>query len=83
MNQEHLTQMVGTPRSRVSHFMTKFKKLGFIDYADGLTVHSVLLSVVLHDWSASEPQFMSDAFSNTLLSTQIGMCCFAQRRVLY
>jgi len=49
MNQEHLAQMVGTTRSRVSHFMTKFKKLGFIDYANGLTVHSGLLSVVLND----------------------------------
>jgi CRP/FNR family transcriptional regulator, cyclic AMP receptor protein len=49
INQEHLAQMVGTTRSRVSHFMMKFKKLGFIDYSNGLTVHSGLLSVVLHD----------------------------------
>jgi CRP/FNR family cyclic AMP-dependent transcriptional regulator len=49
INQEHLAQMVGTTRSRVSHFMTKFKKLGFIDYNNGLTVHSGLLSIVLHD----------------------------------
>jgi hypothetical protein len=35
--------------SRVSHFMKKFRKLGFIDYANGLTVHSGLLNVVLHD----------------------------------
>src|SRR5487761_1022080 len=49
INQEHLAQMVGTTRSRVSHFMMKFKRLGFIDYANGLTVHSGLLSVVLHD----------------------------------
>jgi hypothetical protein len=44
--------MVGTTRSRVSHFMNKFKKLGFVDYkslAGGLTVNSSLLSVVLHD----------------------------------
>jgi len=43
--------MVGTTRSRVSHFMNKFRKLGFIQYGDddGLTVHSGLLSVVLHD----------------------------------
>jgi hypothetical protein len=43
--------MVGTIRSRISHFMNKFRKLGFIDYGDngGLTVHSGLLSVVLHD----------------------------------
>jgi CRP/FNR family transcriptional regulator, cyclic AMP receptor protein len=50
INQENLAQMVGTTRSRVSHFMNKFKKLGFVDYnGGGLTVHSGLLSVVLHD----------------------------------
>jgi CRP/FNR family cyclic AMP-dependent transcriptional regulator len=50
INQENLAQMVGTTRSRVSHFMNKFRKLGFIDYNGeaGLTVHSGLLSVVLH-----------------------------------
>jgi CRP-like cAMP-binding protein len=51
INQEHLSQMVGTTRSRVSHFMNKFKNLGFIDYKNSgeLTVHNGLLSVVLHD----------------------------------
>ena len=51
INQETLAQMVGTTRSRVSHFMNKFKKMGFVDYNDsgGLKVHSGLLSVVLHD----------------------------------
>ena len=52
VNQEHLAQMVGTTRSRVSHFMNKFKKLGFVDYygpSRGLTVHSGLLSVILHE----------------------------------
>jgi CRP/FNR family transcriptional regulator, cyclic AMP receptor protein len=51
ISQDSLAQMVGTTRSRVSHFMNKFRKLGFIDYSDndGLTVHSGLLSVVLHD----------------------------------
>lgn len=49
INQEYLAQLVGTTRSRVSHLMMKFKKLGFIDYANGLTVNSGLLSVVLHD----------------------------------
>ena len=51
INQENLAQMVGTTRSRISHFMNKFRKLGFIDYdgESGLTVHSGLLSVVLHD----------------------------------
>jgi CRP/FNR family cyclic AMP-dependent transcriptional regulator len=51
VSQDSLAQMVGTTRSRVSHFMNKFRKLGFIDYSDGngLTVHSGLLNVVLHD----------------------------------
>jgi len=50
VNQDTLAQMVGTTRSRISHFMNKFRKLGFIDYDDsGLTVHSGLLSIVLHE----------------------------------
>jgi CRP-like cAMP-binding protein len=50
VNQDTLAQMVGTTRARVSHFMNKFRKLGFVDYdASGLTVHSGLLSVVLHE----------------------------------
>jgi CRP/FNR family cyclic AMP-dependent transcriptional regulator len=50
VNQEHLAQMVGTTRSRVSHFMNKFRELGFIDYTgDKLTVNSGLLGMVLHD----------------------------------
>jgi len=51
VSQDNLAQMVGTTRSRVSHFMNKFRRLGFIQYGDddGLTVHSGLLSVVLHD----------------------------------
>jgi CRP/FNR family cyclic AMP-dependent transcriptional regulator len=52
ISQDSLAQMVGTTRSRVSHFMNKFRKLGFIHYGDdegGVTVHSGLLSVVLHD----------------------------------
>jgi len=51
ISQEDLADMIGTTRSRVSHFMNKFRKLGFIDYSDqgGLTVNSGLLSLVLHD----------------------------------
>jgi len=50
ITQESLAQMVGTTRSRVSHFMNNFKKLGFVDYDGGaLTVNSGLLSVLLHD----------------------------------
>jgi len=51
MSQEMLADMVGTTRSRVSFFMNRFRKLGFIDYqaGDALHVHSSLLQVVLHD----------------------------------
>jgi CRP/FNR family transcriptional regulator, cyclic AMP receptor protein len=50
LNQDTLAQMVGTTRSRVSHFMNKFRKLGFIEYDDSaLTVHSSLLGIVLHE----------------------------------
>jgi CRP-like cAMP-binding protein len=49
VSQETLAEMVGTTRSRVNFFMNKFKRLGFIDYNDGLKVHNSLLTVVLHD----------------------------------
>src|SRR5206468_3060218 len=49
ISQETLAEMVGTTRSRVSSFMNKFRKLGFVDYNGGLQVHSSLLSIVLHD----------------------------------
>ena len=49
MSQETLAEIVGTTRSRVSFFMNKFRKLGFVDYNGGLEVHSSLLNVVLHD----------------------------------
>jgi CRP-like cAMP-binding protein len=49
ISQETLAEMVGTTRSRVNFFMNKFKKLGFIDYNGDITIHSSLLSVVLHD----------------------------------
>jgi CRP/FNR family transcriptional regulator, cyclic AMP receptor protein len=49
VSQATLAEMVGTTRSRVNFFMNKFKKLGFIDYNGDITVHSSLVSVVLHD----------------------------------
>jgi CRP/FNR family cyclic AMP-dependent transcriptional regulator len=50
MSQESLAEMIGTTRSRVSFFMNRFRKLGFVDYGDGgLQVHSSLLNIVLHD----------------------------------
>jgi CRP/FNR family cyclic AMP-dependent transcriptional regulator len=49
VSQETLAEIVGTTRSRVNFFMNKFKKLGFIDYNGDITIHSSLVSVVLHD----------------------------------
>jgi CRP/FNR family transcriptional regulator, cyclic AMP receptor protein len=47
--------MVGTTRARVSFFMNKFRKLGFISYNGGIEIHSSLLNVVLHDQPHIEP----------------------------
>jgi CRP/FNR family transcriptional regulator, cyclic AMP receptor protein len=49
IDHQTLAQMVGTTRSRVNFFMNKFRKLGYIDYNDRISVHSSLLNVVLHD----------------------------------
>jgi CRP/FNR family transcriptional regulator, cyclic AMP receptor protein len=49
ISQETLAEMIGTTRSRVSHFMNKFRKLGFIDYNGTIEVHRTLLSAVLND----------------------------------
>ena len=49
ISQETLAEMIGTTRSRVSFFMNKFRKLGFIEYNGGIEVHSSLLNVVLYD----------------------------------
>jgi CRP/FNR family cyclic AMP-dependent transcriptional regulator len=50
IGQETLAEMMGTTRSRVSHFMNKFRKLGFINYdRGGVEIHSPLVDVVLHD----------------------------------
>jgi len=49
ISQETLAEMIGTTRSRVSFFMNRFRKLGFIHYNGGIKVHKSLLNVVLHD----------------------------------
>jgi predicted XRE-type DNA-binding protein len=49
ISQETLAEMIGTTRSRVSFFMNKFRKLGFIEYNGHLEVHSSLLNMVLHE----------------------------------
>jgi len=56
ISQETLAEMIGTTRSRVSHFMNKFRQLGFIEYNGHLEVHSSLLSVVLAEQSRSVEQ---------------------------
>jgi hypothetical protein len=49
ISQETLAEMIGTTRSRVSFFMNRFRKLGFIDYSGRIRVHKSLLNIVLHD----------------------------------
>lgn len=49
ISQVTLAEMIGTSRGRVSFFMNKFRKLGFIEYNGGLKIHNSLLSIVLHD----------------------------------
>jgi CRP/FNR family transcriptional regulator, cyclic AMP receptor protein len=49
ITQEALAEMIGTTRSRVSYFMNRFRKLGFIEYNGRIRVHKSLLNVILHD----------------------------------
>ena len=49
ISQDTLANMVGTTRSRVSFFLNKFRKLGFIHYKGRMEVHSSLLNIILHD----------------------------------
>jgi CRP-like cAMP-binding protein len=62
VTQETLAEMIGTTRSRVSFFMNRFRKLGYIDYNDRIRVHTSLLNVVLHDElpeeNASRPKLL-------------------------
>jgi len=61
VSQETLAEMIGTTRSRVSFFMNKFRKLGFISYNGKMEVHSSLLSVVLNDHPQIEKDKSQDA----------------------
>jgi transcriptional regulator with XRE-family HTH domain len=49
ISQESLAEMVGTTRSRVSFFMNRFRKLGFVEYNGRIKVHKSLLNVILYD----------------------------------
>jgi CRP/FNR family cyclic AMP-dependent transcriptional regulator len=64
ITQETLAEMIGTTRSRVSFFMNRFRKLGFIEYNGRIRVHKSLLNVVLYDQSSQQ-----NAVSATLLGT--------------
>ena len=72
ITQETLAEMIGTTRSRVSFFMNRFRKLGFIAYNGRITVHKSLLNVILHDQllehnaerpevTSEQPEFLSVA----------------------
>src|ERR1700683_4350607 len=74
ITQETLAAMIGTTRSRVSRFMNRFRKLGFIEYNGRIRVNKSLLNVVLHD----QP-FEQNALSADLLSTPPGASKSAQR----
>jgi CRP/FNR family transcriptional regulator, cyclic AMP receptor protein len=54
INQQTLAKMIGTTRSRVNHFMNKFRRLGFIDYNGSIKIHNSLLTVLLHDQSQAD-----------------------------
>ncbi len=56
ISQETLASMIGTTRERVSFFMNRFKKLGFLDYNGGLRVYNALLTVVLNDLPGATPR---------------------------
>jgi CRP/FNR family transcriptional regulator, cyclic AMP receptor protein len=58
ISQETLAEMIGTTRARVSFFMNKFRKLGYIDYNGRLKVHNSLLNVVLYDKAEGKPPDM-------------------------
>jgi len=67
-SQEMLAEMIGTTRSRVSFFMNKFRKLGFIEYNGKLEVHHSLLNVVLYDKPETKPRYeaaSANKFRNT------------------
>ena len=49
LSHQMLAQMIGTTRSRVTFFMNRFRKLGFVQYNGEMQVHSSLLNVILHD----------------------------------
>jgi hypothetical protein len=74
VTQETLAEMIGTTRSRVSFFMNRFRKLGYIDYNGHIQVNKLLLNVVLHDQLPEE-----NTSRPTLLDPPLGPALTAKR----
>jgi CRP-like cAMP-binding protein len=73
ISQETLAEMIGTTRSRVSFFMNRFRKLGFIEYSDRIRVHRSLLNVILHDqFTERDPERPPDSASSRSTSKSAG-----------
>ncbi len=68
VTQETLAEMIGTTRSRVSFFMNRFRKMGFVEYNGRIRVHKSLLNVILHDQlsdgNAAQPNLLSGSRSS-------------------
>jgi hypothetical protein len=75
ITQETLADMIGTTRSRVSFFMNRFRKLGFIEYNGRIRVHKSLLNIVLHDQlseeNATKPSLQPTARSKARPSAKV------------
>jgi hypothetical protein len=75
ITQETLADMIGTTRSRVSFFMNRFRKLGFIEYNGRIRVHKSLLNIVLHDQlseeNATKPSLLTTARTKIKPSARI------------
>jgi hypothetical protein len=81
ITQETLAEMIGTTRSRVSFFMNRFRKLGFIEYKGRIRVHKSLLNVILHDKLPDEDSHRPDLVlprSKSGHSKQSGVAKFAR-----
>jgi CRP/FNR family cyclic AMP-dependent transcriptional regulator len=70
ITQETLAEMIGTTRSRVSFFMNRFRKLGFIEYNGRISVHKSLLNVILHDQLPDDNAEKPSVFAGTARTTK-------------
>ena len=72
ITQETLAEMIGTTRSRVSFFMNRFRKMGFVSYNGRIQVHKSLLKVILYDQPPAQKAPAQNAVSASLLGTSAG-----------